>query len=356
MESGPYTALLRARNSSPDSTSANIVRDRSRRTDTGLSATRRNRSIWKTARFPRRALESSNNTRAQWGRLPLQTLAITPIPGYFGQGFPGLIYLSETAYVSARERPADVRNARGETFFGDVLLPHELAHQWWGNLVSAASYRSDWLMESMANYSALQLMESHKGEPALNALLDEYKRDLGAKMQNGATLESAGPVDFGARLLDSYGQQAWLAVEYEKGTWILHMLRERLGTARFHDMQTALLKRYAGKAIDNEEFREAVSEFIPAGQPDPKLTSFFETWVYGTGVPAVEKKRTSIRVSQVADDFTFDMPLTCESGSGTAQTRWVHLTQGDNQISSAMGNCQLPDPSQFLYTPHESKP
>jgi aminopeptidase N len=42
-----------------------------------------------------------------------------------------------------------------EVFFQDVLQAHETAHQWWGNRVTAASYRDYWLMEALANYSAL---------------------------------------------------------------------------------------------------------------------------------------------------------------------------------------------------------
>lgn len=295
-----------------------------------------------------KSIEILRRYSSKWSALPIHTLAITPIPGYFGQGFPGLIYLSETAYLPDSSRPAEVRTQRADTFFSDLLLPHEIAHQWWGNLVSAASYRSDWLMESMANYSAVELMEEDKGRAAVDRLLDQYRHDLVQKQPGGTTVESSGPVDFGVRLWNAHGKDVWQAIIYEKGTWILHMLRERLGADRFHQMQVALLTRYTGKAITNEQFREVASEFAPEGSNDPKLTAFFETWVYGTGLPAIHMNRSSVTLSEVGDDFTVDVPITCKSANST-RTRWVHLAEGQNQLPAGMQNCHLPDPSTFLY-------
>lgn len=302
--------------------------------------------------IPQQSVEILRKYTAQWSRLPTDTLCITPIHGYFGQGFPGLIYLSESAYLRPSSRPADVRNARADTFFADVLLPHELAHQWWGNLIGSASYRSDWLMESMANYAALQLLEAKKGRGALDNLLEQYRRDLLVKRPAGETIESAGPVDFGVRLLNTQGTQTWQTIIYEKGTWILQMLRERLGTEGFHQMQLALLNRYTGKEITNEEFRETASAFVPPGQPDPKLTGFFETWVYGTGIPSIRQKRSSLNITDVDEAFTFDLPMTCSGG----KTRWAHVTEGQNQLPPDMANCQLPQPQNFLYLANDSNP
>jgi hypothetical protein len=133
------------------------------------------------------------------------------------------------------------------------------------------------------------------------------------------------------------------------------MLRERLGDARFHQMQVDVLRHYAGKPITNEQFREAASIFVPPGQPDPKLTAFFETWVYGTGLPEIRKSRSSIEVKAVEDDFTFDVPLSCKSLGGNAQTRWLRVTEGQNPLPGTMANCQLPSRTDFLYMPSELK-
>ncbi len=291
----------------------------------------------------------------EWGKLPIHTLAVTPIAGYFGQGFPGLIYLSSTAYMPEHDRPNEVRNERADTFFSDVLLPHEIAHQWWGNMVSSASYRTEWLMESMANYSALQLLEEKKGEAALTAMMGQFRDDL-QRTVDGKAVESLGPVDFGLRLLDAQGEMAWHTIVYEKGTWILHMLRERMGDEGFHRMQLEMLRQYSGKPITNEEFRKVASAFIPAGQPDRELGTFFDTWIYGTGIPTIRLNRTgssrgsTIEVSGVDEAFTADLPLRCKTKKGE-NVKWLRIVSGSNPIpdSGQVHACRLPSPSEYLY-------
>ncbi len=95
---------------------------------------------------------------ARWMALSGHTVSITPIEGYFGQGFPGLIYLSSMSYLQQKDRPEGLRNATLDSFFSQLLLPHELAHQWWGNVVIPADYRSNWIVEAMSNYAALQYL------------------------------------------------------------------------------------------------------------------------------------------------------------------------------------------------------
>ena len=56
-----------------------------------------------------------------FGPPALKTLTVAPIPGTFGQGFPGLLYLSTFAYLDPRERPAALRSASQEVFFSDML-------------------------------------------------------------------------------------------------------------------------------------------------------------------------------------------------------------------------------------------
>ena len=53
----------------------------------------------------------------RWNDLPIHTLAVSPIEGYFGQGFPGLIYLSSVAYEREQDRPEALRTARSDSFF-----------------------------------------------------------------------------------------------------------------------------------------------------------------------------------------------------------------------------------------------
>ena len=72
-----------------------------------------------------------------------------------------------------------------------MLQAHETAHQWWGNRVTAATYRDYWLMEALANYSALLYLE-REGRRAMESMLDSYRNALLVKNEAGQTVESAG--------------------------------------------------------------------------------------------------------------------------------------------------------------------
>ena len=290
----------------------------------------------------------------RWLPLPIRTLALTPIPGKFGQGFPGLIYLARMAYIPEKDRPLNLQSPREHVFFSQLLLPHELAHQWWGNMITAADYRTDWLMEAMANYSALQYIEETAGKPAMDSILEQYREDLDRSV-DGKRVASIGPVNFGYRLIQTSGTLTWQIIVYEKGTWVLHMLRRRLGDKNFRSLQLSLLNKYSGMPITNEEFRQLASTFVPAGQPDPTLLTFFDAWVYGTGVPVfkVSHAGKTVDLSGVDEDFSADLPLVCKTKNGADQERWMRLVTGSNSLSSSTqgeSSCRLPMPDNFLYS------
>ena len=100
---------------------------------------------------------------SKFGPPALPHLTVSPIPGTFGQGFPGLIYLSTLSYLKNLPRGSAPHGQANEMFFQDLLQSHETAHQWWGNRVTTASYRDNWLMEALASYSALLYLEKSKG-------------------------------------------------------------------------------------------------------------------------------------------------------------------------------------------------
>src|SRR5579875_3704838 len=77
--------------------------------------------------------------------------------------FPRAHLSSALSYLPEEQRPAALRGPRLDSFFSDLLLPHEVAHQWWGNIVTAGDYRTAWLIESLAEDSALQYLQSMKG-------------------------------------------------------------------------------------------------------------------------------------------------------------------------------------------------
>ncbi len=287
----------------------------------------------------------------RWIPLPIRSVAVSPIVGYFGQGFPGLIYLSSVAYIKEKNRSAALRNPRFDAFFSELLLPHEIAHQWWGNIVRQSDYRSAWLTEAMANDSALEHIARAKGSGARDEILESFRQDLIAE-KDGKSIESAGPVDFGERLIDTHGFSTWQIILYEKGSWILQMLRSRLGDANYRKLQIRMLQEYGKKPIGNEALRELASAFVPEGQPDKALSTFFETWIYGTGIPALSLHRSGrnldLEMSGVDDDFLCDVPLRCGQ-----RVHWVRANSGSNAIDMPNGasTCELPSLHDFLYVP-----
>jgi hypothetical protein len=116
-------------------------------------------------------------------------------------------------------------------------------------------------------------------------------------------------------------------------------------------MQLQLLRQYAGRPLSNEEFRQVASSFVPAGEPDPSLTNFFDTWVYGTGIPTLALRNggrsTTLQVSGVEDDFMAEIPLRCNG----VPTYWVKAGSGDNifELPKGVSSCQLPSRHDFLY-------
>jgi hypothetical protein len=278
----------------------------------------------------------------RWMPLTGHSIAITPIEGYFGQGFPGLIYLSSISYIKEKDRPKDLRNPTFDSFFSNLLLPHELAHQWWGNVVAPADYRSNWIVEAMSNYSALQYLEQTDGKPVMDQILSGYRSDLTTPKAGGELVDSYGPVTFDQRLENNFGTGVWHDVLYEKGTWIFQMLHQRMGAAAFRDFQLRLLRDFSSRAISNEDLRQEAAHFIPASQSDRQLSAFFDTWVYDTGVPTLEIRGGNLLVSGVPDNYAVDVPLACSTGAV-----WVHAISGEMPLPNK--KCGLPSPTEFLF-------
>ncbi len=254
---------------------------------------------------------------AQFGPPATKTLTVSPIPGSFGQGFPGLLYLSTLAYLDPAQRPASARDRLQQTFFSDLLDAHEVAHQWWGNLVSTSSYQDQWLMEALAHYSALMYLEKKKNAHEVDTILDDFRDHLLEKGPSGHSWESSGPIIWGYRLQTSQAPDAWHRIEYEKGAWVIHMLRRKMGDDRFLAMLRAMCKRYHYQNITTGEFRALAAEYMPPHSQDADLTNFFENWVYGTGIPAIKmnyqvqglKVTGTTTESEVGDDFTALIPI-----------------------------------------------
>jgi aminopeptidase N len=278
----------------------------------------------------------------------LKSLTVSPIPGNFGQGFPGLIYLSTLAYLSPSERPPGLQGQIAQVFYSDLIEAHEVAHQWWGGLVLPDGYQDEWMAESLASYSALLYLEKKKGAKAMEDVLQDYRDHLAAKSPGGHTLESAGPVTWGYRLESSSEPDAWRAITYDKGAWIFHMLRRRMGDESFFKMLAELRRRYESRPVSTADLRALAKEMAPPGLKPASIDTFFDNWVYATGIPTLKLtysiKGTAPRLriigeveqTGVDDDFSIEAPVEIQFAKGPPQTIWVTTSTGSASFSAAL--------------------
>jgi len=283
----------------------------------------------------------------QFGPPPLRAMTVSPIPGNFGQGFPGLLYISTLSFLNDKDRPSPYQTAGQHTFYSEILHAHETAHQWWGNLVTSPSYHDDWIQEALANYSALLVLERKSGAKALETTLDEYRRELASPLPDDRTkvAEQEGPITWGLRLQTDARIEAWRIITYNKGSWIMHMLRRRMGDPPFFALLRELCKRYAYRPLTTEQFRLIAAEFSPKGLPDPTLENFFDNWVYGTGLPTIESTistrgkapnvtvSVSVRQTGVGDEFGVDLPVEVRlPGNPKPLVKWLRTAPDSTTV------------------------
>jgi hypothetical protein len=225
---------------------------------------------------------------------PYSNLEITQLPGMLSQSWPGLIYLSSTAFLSPDERRAlGVRDPYIELLLSRLMLSHETAHQWWGDAVDWVSYRDEWIVEALANYSALVMLEKqHPGD--MKTALSYYRGELLRETKNGI-IADAGPVTLGRRLTSSKFPDAYERVLYGRGTWLIHMLctmfREASHTnsdAVFFAALKGLLAGAANHKVSTLDLQHAFEQVMPASlgyEGKKSLAWFFDSWINGNSIP-----------------------------------------------------------------------
>ncbi len=275
-----------------------------------------------------------------FGEPAMPKTVISPVPGGFGQGFPGLVYASTLSYFERGDRLLQGLPPSARRFYADLMRPHEIAHQWWGNVVSSRLDRDAWIMEALATYSSLLWLEERQGVEERNRVLAEFRSNLLRKV-DGDTVESAGPLTLGRRLRTADLPEAYRVIVYEKGAWVIHMLRGILGDEQFFAMLGELVSRYREKAVSTELLRTLAAEFAPEGHYDPGLRDFFDQWVQGTGIPqlSVDWQQDSggarytlnvrLRQSGVDEYFPVSVPVEVHTLPGRSLVKEVLSGTGD---------------------------
>ncbi|WP_229797173.1 M1 family metallopeptidase [Arenibacter certesii] len=162
---------------------------------------------------------------------------------------------------------------------------HEMAHQWFGNLVTQTDSRSHWLHEGFATYYALLAEKEIFGEEYYYWKLYESAQKLNESSKN----------KMGEALTDPKSSSLTF---YEKGAWALHVLRRQLGDKTYKVGTAQYLMRYKYGNVDIDDYLREMK--LASGT---NLDWFKEKWLNGTEFPYPEAKDILISESKVLRDF-----------------------------------------------------
>lgn len=226
----------------------------------------------------------------------------------------------------------------------ESLLAHEISHQWFGNMATEKSFAHLWLSEGFATYLTILYMEHKYGKDTAQAMLVEDREQVIA-----FTIVNNSPV------IDNNTDYMELlnANSYQKGSWVLHMLRRELGDSVFWKSLRLFYTRYAGKTALTEDYRKLLEEI--SGK---NLEKFFRQWLYTPGLPRLninwkyDQKHQKVLVSVKQEKTVFEFPL--EIGLKDANGK---LTVTKFMITKATENFTIPvkqKPRQLVADPATS--
>ena len=152
------------------------------------------------------------------------------------------------------------------------VVSHEIAHQWFGDSVTESTWADLWLSEGFATYFAGLFLEKYESEEAFR----DYMRDAAARYftyekQRNAPIHDTETQDL-MKLLNENN--------YEKGAWVLHMLRKRVGDEAFFKGLRNYYNVHRDANATTEDLRDALEK-----SSGKNLKDFFARWVYGAGHP-----------------------------------------------------------------------
>ncbi len=179
----------------------------------------------------------------------------------------------------------------------DTLVAHELAHQWFGDLVTCAEWPHAWLNEGFATYCEVVFLEADRGhDAALYELLLNRRVYLD---------EAAGR--YRRPIVCRTYTDPWTIFDrhlYEKGCWVLHMLHLELGDILFWKGVGHWLRKHADAVAETQDLVAAFEDATGRN-----LQAFFDQWVYRGGHPALKlswswdkkSKRGELHLTQTQD-------------------------------------------------------
>jgi aminopeptidase N len=214
----------------------------------------------------------------------------------------------------------------------DDIVAHELAHQWFGDLVTCRDWSHAWLNEGFATFMEHVDAEHKDGKDEYRYSLEEHAQgyfgeDGGRYRRPIVCSTYANPIDLFDRHL------------YEKGGWVLHMLRCELGDELFWGGVKRYLDKHRGGIVETRDLLRAMEE-----QSGRSLEGFFDQWVFKAGHPELEVEAThdaehglllvKVAQKQSVDAVTplFRLSLEVAVIHGTNETRHKLQVSEDAQV------------------------
>jgi aminopeptidase N len=196
----------------------------------------------------------------------------------------------------------------------EALMAHEIAHQWFGNTATEKNFSHLWLSEGFATYLTDMYIEQKYG-------IDSFQK----RMQNERETVIDFVKNFDQPVVDTVTSLMDLlnANSYQKGAWVLHMLRNEVGDSTFKKIIRTYYSTYKFKNADTRDL-EKVAEDVSGKD----LKWFFDQWLYQPGIPELkiemktEGEDFKLEITQGKKIFRFPLEISIiGSKSGTIHER-----------------------------------
>lgn len=208
----------------------------------------------------------------------------------------------------------------------EQVIAHEIAHQWFGDSVTESTWSDLWLSEGFATYFAGLFVQKYDGEDAFQAYMKRAADTYFSYEKKTRTPIHDTETENLMALLN--------ANNYQKGAWVLHMLRIELGDDAFFAGLRSYYAANKDSIATSNDLRTALEK---ASKRD--LKEFFASWVYGTGHPQYElswkwlasSKRVRLTLRQLQPESSFPNRVSISLSKGTTKS-WVVL-QPKNKLT-----------------------
>lgn len=201
------------------------------------------------------------------------------------------------------------------------LITHEIAHQWFGNSASEANWHHAWLSEGFATYFTNLYMEQKYGR-------DNFVGRERAQRQQIIDFSKRSRVPIVNPAIEDY-MKLLNTNSYQKGGWVLHMLRKEIGDEIFWQAIRQYYDQYKLSNAYTEDLKN-VFETVSGKQ----LDQFFEQWVMQAGQPEIDAAwsfangRLNLQIDQKQkENFSFNLEVKITYADGSSEIRTIPVSQ-----------------------------